>query len=432
MQTLKISLLAFILSITISAQNQQWVFVGDEFPGDSVDQSFTDVSLLSPWGMWWVSSGYYPEIYRTTEFGVNWETQNLESIISTINYNELNNRMLACAFNGKIFTAADLLSEWELYDSINVKINDACITYTTNSYDWTAYICGDSGAVWSLTESAFTDLNTGLDVDFKKVSSRLIDNVWLCGDSLVYYYDGNSFTEKYSAPVRLSSIFFKYPSHLWSVGQNGYIVYSSNNGENWVEQNNPDLLDRSLNDVFFTQIYNWGIGWAVGDEGLILKTTNYGNTWQIEDDELTDNNLNRIDFCHYADYWGVYFGPGIIVGEHKTVLLNPIVVSVDDENPNIKPSGFSLEQNHPNPFNPVTKIKFTIPNVETRHASSLQMVTLRVYDILGTQIATLANEEKSAGEYEVEFNGNNLPSGIYFYQLKAGNFSETKKMVLLK
>ncbi|NWG28557.1 MAG: T9SS type A sorting domain-containing protein, partial [Ignavibacteriaceae bacterium] len=97
---------------------------------------------------------------------------------------------------------------------------------------------------------------------------------------------------------------------------------------------------------------------------------------------------------------------------------------------------FNLEQNYPNPFNPSTKIKYTIPVVETRHASSLQFVTLKVYDILGNEIATLVNEEKPAGEYEVEFHTSSIQhhpaSGIYFYQLKAGSFVETKKMILLK
>ena len=64
--------------------------------------------------------------------------------------------------------------------------------------------------------------------------------------------------------------------------------------------------------------------------------------------------------------------------------------------------------------------------------SNKQFVTLKVYDILGREVAALVNEEKPAGEYEVEFNAADLPSGIYFYQLKAGEFSETKKMILLK
>jgi len=102
-------------------------------------------------------------------------------------------------------------------------------------------------------------------------------------------------------------------------------------------------------------------------------------------------------------------------------------VSVETEGTN--PSVFSLEQNYPNPFNPTTSLQYAI--------GSRQFVTLKVYDVLGNEVATLVNEEKPAGEYEVEFNshsdaGQNLSSGVYFYKLKAGNFIETKKMILLK
>ncbi len=98
---------------------------------------------------------------------------------------------------------------------------------------------------------------------------------------------------------------------------------------------------------------------------------------------------------------------------------------------------YSLSQNYPNPFNPSTKIKFTIQQDERR---GTQDVSLKVYDVLGNEIATLVNEEKTAGSYEIEFStglihqsaGGGLPSGIYFYQLKAGNFIQTKKMLLLK
>ena len=90
---------------------------------------------------------------------------------------------------------------------------------------------------------------------------------------------------------------------------------------------------------------------------------------------------------------------------------------------------FSLEQNYPNPFNPSTKIKFTIPSDVKGQKSN---VTLKVYDVLGNEVATLVNEEKPAGEFEVDFNAIGLPSGIYFYQLNAGSFLQTKKMVYLK
>jgi ligand-binding sensor domain-containing protein len=85
---------------------------------------------------------------------------------------------------------------------------------------------------------------------------------------------------------------------------------------------------------------------------------------------------------------------------------------------------FSLQQNYPNPFNPVTTIVYKIPQT--------QFVTLKVYDILGREVATLVNEEKPAGSYEMQFTANGLTSGIYFYHLKTVNYSETKKMIFLK
>jgi hypothetical protein len=110
----------------------------------------------------------------------------------------------------------------------------------------------------------------------------------------------------------------------------------------------------------------------------------------------------------------------------------------------IYPEGFVLYQNYPNPFNPTTKIKFTIPQDDRRETIN---VTLKVYDVLGNEIATLVNEELPSGKYEVEFGSHsgevrNLTSGIYFYQLlvsalqskdgKAGSFIQTKKMLMIK
>lgn len=113
---------------------------------------------------------------------------------------------------------------------------------------------------------------------------------------------------------------------------------------------------------------------------------------------------------------------------------NIIEVTID------APIKFGLEQNYPNPFNPTTKIKYTIPvnppsspftkggNGNSRGG----FVTLIVYDVLGNEVATLVDEYKPAGRYEVEFNAASLPSGVYFYQLKAGEYIQTKKMILLR
>ncbi|MCW9066052.1 MAG: T9SS type A sorting domain-containing protein, partial [Ignavibacteriaceae bacterium] len=93
---------------------------------------------------------------------------------------------------------------------------------------------------------------------------------------------------------------------------------------------------------------------------------------------------------------------------------------------------FSLDQNYPNPFNPSTKIKYSVPSVIASETKQSQLVTLKVYDILGNQVATLINEEKPSGEYEVDFDAAGLSSGIYFYKLQAGSFVATKKMILLR
>jgi len=88
------------------------------------------------------------------------------------------------------------------------------------------------------------------------------------------------------------------------------------------------------------------------------------------------------------------------------------------------PAQFSLDQNYPNPFNPTTSIQYAV--------GSLQFVTLKVYDLLGNEVATLVNEEKSSGVYDVNFDAAGLSSGMYLYKLQAGSFTETKKMVLLR
>jgi len=110
-----------------------------------------------------------------------------------------------------------------------------------------------------------------------------------------------------------------------------------------------------------------------------------------------------------------------------TKMINSIITStgsLTQNNQNKNPSEFVLSQNYPNPFNPTTTINYKIP--------AHDLVKLKVFDVLGNQVATLVNEEKSAGSYKVEFDASILSSGIYFYNIQAGDFVETKKMVLMK
>ncbi len=115
-----------------------------------------------------------------------------------------------------------------------------------------------------------------------------------------------------------------------------------------------------------------------------------------------------------------------------------LAVGIDDDGPVV--NKYELKQNYPNPFNPTTTIEYSVPqtilsaspNFAQTGKSVLQNVAIKVYDILGKEITTLVNEQKQAGKYSGTFNGENLPSGIYYYQLKAGEFISVRKMLLLK
>ena len=103
--------------------------------------------------------------------------------------------------------------------------------------------------------------------------------------------------------------------------------------------------------------------------------------------------------------------------------LSEMITGIKDNN-NQVPAKFSLEQNYPNPFNPTTTITYSIP--------TNSFVTLIIYNLLGSEIATLVNEEKNFGTYKVIWNAQHIPSGVYFYKITAGAHSIVKKMILLK
>ncbi|MBZ0183713.1 MAG: T9SS type A sorting domain-containing protein [Melioribacteraceae bacterium] len=166
--------------------------------------------------------------------------------------------------------------------------------------------------------------------------------------------------------------------------------------------------------------------WDFG-ETIILRPQNPGSidvAYGVQINKPLDQTIGLGDTLQVITFNG-------ITNEDK-YLLKPnsnFVLSVEE----IIPSQFSLSQNYPNPFNPSTIIEYSIPNVETSLATSqMQNVTLKVYDILGREVAVLVNEQQSAGKYRVNFNASNLSSGIYLYQLKSGNHVSSKKMLLIK
>ena len=148
--------------------------------------------------------------------------------------------------------------------------------------------------------------------------------------------------------------------------------------------------------------------------------------WRL--DEGTGQTAEDLSFYSNTATLGTSANPD--ANDPTWISANILIVNVeDDTNNNPIPNSFSLSQNYPNPFNPVTSIKYSV--------SSIGNVTLKVYDVLGNEIATLVNEEKSSGSYEIKFtvgrdSSPDIASGVYFYRLKAGSFVGIKKMILIK
>jgi photosystem II stability/assembly factor-like uncharacterized protein len=157
--------------------------------------------------------------------------------------------------------------------------------------------------------------------------------------------------------------------------------------------------------------------WSIRTGTDIYRSTNQGGTWTTAY-TVTGAAFNDIDLVDGVGGcptgWAV--GTGTVVKMGATVGITSYSSEV--------PESYMLKQNFPNPFNPTTNINFTIP--------SSGFVTLKVYNMAGMEVATLLNETKTAGSYIVGFNAANLPSGAYFYRISTNNFTDTKKMLLIK
>lgn len=143
-------------------------------------------------------------------------------------------------------------------------------------------------------------------------------------------------------------------------------------------------------------------------------------------DGVPNGNLltAKCDFAEAIVYDTLLHDSEILAVENYLTRKYNIVLGIEEIQGEIIPERFTLSQNYPNPFNPSTTIHFSVPSSE--------FVTLKVYDVLGNEVATLVNEEKSRGSYKVDFNAANLKRGIYFYNIQVGTHIDIKKMVLIK
>ena len=266
----------------------------------------------------------------------------------------------------------------------------------------------------------------------------------------------------------LSSIDFIDDNNGWLVevgwgGMGGFpliIKTTADGGSNWVVQYIPGMsIDESKRIRCFNSELIFVVGYA-GDPrtfGFIIKTTNGGIDWTMEGYSygfcpLNDVCISSVDVVtmvgcgkifrsidkgatwsiQTADSVGELIGvdfigdnTGWVVGTNGSIYHTTNGgVFVEEEQIDGIPAAYNLTQNFPNPFNPSTKIKYSVPQTS--------QVQIKVFDVLGNEIETLVNEEKLAGTYELTWYAANLPSGVYFYQLKAGDFISTKKMILIK
>jgi photosystem II stability/assembly factor-like uncharacterized protein len=262
------------------------------------------------------------------------------------------------------------------------------------------------------------------------------NNTWSVGESglIVKFTSQTGWVKQTSVTdLPLNKVFFSDENHSWIAG--GYqndndfqkiLLRTTNGGINWTTIPNIPYLFRDIS--FVDNSLGWAIGYNQNGEGGMLRTTDGGNSWVLINGDLPA----KLNALYIKDNYGWAVGEnGLILGT-----TDAGAVWVEDECDNSLPTEFVLEQNYPNPFNPSTVIGYQL--------QVISKVTLKIYDVLGREVATLVNEEQPAGNYEVEFHLassiKHPASGVYFYQLEAVNSStdldqvyiETKKMLLLK
>ncbi len=374
----------------------------------------------------------------------------------------------------KVFTSNDSISKPDLF-----RFNSFAEDTTGN---WWFSVLGDEpiegnapppsgllkydGKSWT----EYRSNNTGLPIFLiNKIDFSEKDNsLWLATTIGPVKFDGNIWTalDTVSSIIPDKDIIsLKVNGNIkWFGTQFGLIKYD---GTNWqlIDTSNSDLPDNSIYNITIDKQNNL---WVSTFEGL-AKLSN--DSWTIFDKTnsgLPTNNIINVTFDKNNIAWIATIDDGVVVFDGKnwnnfnsqnTPIINNYIsdieidrnenvwiggsdwgistvneneiVAVEDENNQIQPVRFLLEQNYPNPFNPTTKIRYSIPappNLPKGEA----LIQLKVYDILGREVTTLVNENQQTGNYEVTFDGSNLASGVYLYQLRVNNFVSTKKLVLLK
>lgn len=319
---------------------------------------------------------YSSLIRHTTDGGNSWENQTLGCSFS-VNSLFFTNSLTGFASGEKIYKTTDSGNSWNL-------------KYT--------------GSINSLF---FIDSNKGWGIGNNIIKTTDSGETWIEQDGI----GGNS-------------IYFVNDLEGWAVGNNGTIRKTTDGGNSWLIQTSGTA--ENLRSVRFVDNLR---GWAGGSNGVILTTSNGGSVWNLQNSN-TDRCINTLFFVNQNLGWAGGANGTLLKYNNQFGPPSTDVSSTSDDtgltknSDGIIPTVNSLQQNYPNPFNPRTTINYSL--------EQSGLVSLRIYDITGREVASLVNENKSAGNYSVDFNAGNLASGMYIYILKSGNFIQTKKLLLLK
>jgi photosystem II stability/assembly factor-like uncharacterized protein len=334
-----------------------------------------DISFPSAQVGYAVGGGSKGFIWKTTNGGENWTKK--DSMGTGANYRvyftDVNTGFIL-GFNTEIFRTSDGGNVWStIVTNITFRLNS--IWFTSPN---TGYACGGNA-----TQKLLKTTDAGL--------------TW----NQVYSISGSAFND----------IRFLNASTGFIAGKG--ILKTTDAGISWVQKQAGDLIYfQRLN--FVTS----NVGYALASFGRIFKTINSGENWG----EILSPTSNYMTDCYFFDV-----NTGFIVGDQGMILKTTNgggnFIGISNYNNNIL-NEFELNQNYPNPFNPVTRIIYKIP--------VKSIVRLIIYDVIGREIIDLVNQEQNSGEYSVDWDASGYSSGVYFFELQAGEFAAKKKMVLIK
>jgi len=394
----------------------QWYLQNSGTTKDLLGVSFTDANIGTVVG----SGG---TILRTTNGGTDWtaQTSGTTYYLNAVDFISKDYGWIAGDMSpdsGIIIRTTNGGIEWT---SQTVSHNLYGIDFVDSLVGWTVGMVGtilkttDGGVNWlpqtSGTTNAFRDVFFVDQFVGWSVGGYFSNLIRKTTDGGLTWFEQTS-----SSSQSFWSIHATDDLHAWAAEVTGNVYKTTDGGSNWLLRSTGTTT--SINSVFFV---NDQIGWAGGGnyiyESGMYKTTDAGETWNSQS-VPTNNQIASVYFTDFQNGWAVAI-EGVIL--HTS---NGGVSFVEEEQFNELPTEFLLTQNYPNPFNPSTKIKYSVPQSSD--------VVIKVFDILGNEIETLINEEKSVGTYEITWYAANSPSGIYFFTINAGSFVETKKMILMK